>query len=456
MGTTATIGILKPILLSSLLAGCAVGVEYKRPETAVPAKFSASTSNAQKASVTTAWWKGFKDPVLDQLVAMALKENIQLAQARLRVKESDALVLTAGPVIDIGGRVEAQVASTNLGGDRNLGSLNGTATLFGSQRFREEAARARALISLAELDSARLLVLSNLASAYVDLRFVQKRRALKYSELNSWNQTAKDLALLQQQGATTRLDVLQPNAEIAETRSEIAILSIDIERQKNRIATLLGKAAGTNPINLKYRGQPYPRFRVASGVPTDLFTNRPDIRSAESAYRMAIAEMNVAQAELYPQLTLTGLITARTDLSPQRGGIGILGLTLPIFNQGAGKARVSARDARAKSAFLEWKSRVLVGIEEVETLLIAQRKLGSAVAASSQSVKLNTEAVNLSRQLLNAQEISVLDFVRLQRNKLQAEANLAQNRRQCALNYIALQIAVGAGSSQPPAAVPTN
>ncbi|MDC0739502.1 efflux transporter outer membrane subunit [Cognatishimia sp. SS12] len=456
MGTIAVQGFIKPLIAAALVSGCAVGTEYQKPTTPVPAKFAAPAANAGKVSTTSAWWQGFKDPVLNQLVAIALRDNLQLAQARLRVDEADALVLTAGPVIDVNGRIESQVASSNIGNDRSLGAISGSAVLFGSQRFREEAARARASASLAELDAARLLVLSNLASAYVDLRFVQKRLSLKYKELETWQRTSRDLDLLQQQGATTRLDVLQPTAEIAETRAEISVLGIEVERQKNRIATLLGKIAGTNPVDLRYRGQPYPRFNVASGVPADLLANRPDIRTAEHRYRLAVAEMNVAEANLYPQLTLNGTISARSDASPVRGAIGLLGLSIPIFNQGAGKAQVKARHANAQAAFLQWKSQVLVAIEEVETLLVAQRKLGQAVGNSSQSVKLNTEAINLSRQLFNAQEMSVLDFVRLQRNQIQAEANLAQNRRQRALNYIALQIALGAGSSQPVAPAPSN
>lgn len=452
MGTLIAPKFILGGLLSLALVGCGEITEYKEPTTPLPAKFKSPEATVKKAAVQDPWWRNFRDPTLDQLVVIALKDNIQLAQARLRVTEADALVLTSAPVIDISGRLETQVADSALGGNRDLASISGRATILGSTRFREAAAQARAQVALAELDAARLLLLSNLTSAYIDLRFVQKRLNLKYQELKSWQQTSSDLAILEREGATTRLEVLQPNAEIAETKAEIAVLVIEVERQKNRIATLLGKVAGVNEVNLAYRGQPYPRFRASSGVPADLLSNRPDIRSAESGYRLAVAELNVAEADRYPSLDLTGTILGRSDLSPSRNGIAILGLNLPIFNQGANEARVNARQARAQSAFLQWKSRVLVAMEEVETLLVAQRRIGHAVGASSQSVKLNAEALELSRELFKAQEMSVLDFVRLQRNKLDAEANLAQNRRQRALNYVALQIALGAGSSQQPIA----
>lgn len=452
MGTFIAPKFILGGLCSVLLVSCGEITEYKEPTQPLPAKFAAPDANVKQVSVQAPWWRDFRDPTLDKLVAIALKDNLQLAQARLRVKEADALVLVSEPVVDISGRIETQVADSALGGDRDLASITGRATLFGSQRYRKEAARARAQVALAELDAARLLLLSNLTSAYIDLRFVQKRLGLKYQELKSWQQTAADLDILEREGATTRLEVLQPTAEISETRAEISVLIIEVERQKNRIATLLGKVAGVNEVNLNYNGQPYPRFRASSGVPADLLSNRPDIRSAESSYRLAVAELNVAEADQYPSLDLTGTILGRSDLSPSRNGIAILGLNIPIFNQGALKATVDARHARADAAFLQWKSRVLVAMEEVETLLVAQRKLQNAVGSSGQAVKLNTEAVELSREVFKAQELSVLDFVRLQRNKLTAEANLAQNRRQRALNYVALQIALGAGSAAQPIA----
>ncbi len=440
------------------LAGCAEFgqiTEYQKPTTPLPAKFAAPVASQQKVSVQNAWWRNFRDPTLDRLVAIALQDNLQLAQARLRVDEADALVLTTETVFDVSGRIEGQVADSALGGDRNLASITGRATIFGTQRYRNEAARARSLIAQDELDAARLLVLSNLTTAYIDLRFVQKRLGLKYQELKSWQQTSSDLNELAAAGATTRIEVLQPVAEISETRAEISVLLVEVERQKNRIATLLGKVAGVNAVNLNYNGQPYPRIKTSSGVPADLLSNRPDIRSAESAYRLAVAELNEAEAAQYPSLDLTGTLLGRSDLSPSRNGIAILGLNIPIFDQGARQARVKAQHARVDAAYLQWKSRVLIAMEETQTLLLAQSKLNNAVGSSSQAVKLNTEALNLSREVFRAQELSVLDFVRLQRNKLTAEANLAQNRRQRALNYVALQIALGAGSATQVVA-PTN
>ncbi|MEE2946064.1 MAG: efflux transporter outer membrane subunit [Pseudomonadota bacterium] len=453
MGTFIAPKILLSGLLGTALVSCGEITEFSEPKTPLPDKFKAAQAEpVKKVNVQAPWWRNFRDPTLDHLVAIALQGNLELAQARLRVTEADALVLTSAPVVDISGRIETQVADSALGGNRDFASINGRATIVGSARYREEAARARSQIAVAELDAARLLLLSNLTSAYIDLRFVQKRLGLKYQELKSWQQTSSDLQILEREGATTRLEVLQPTAEIAETRAEIAVLGVEVERQKNRIATLLGKVAGVNEVNLNYRGQPYPRFKASSGVPADLLSNRPDIRSARSNYRLAVAELNVAEADRYPSLDLSGTILGRSDLSPTRNGIAILGLNIPIFNQGANNARVKARHARADAAFLGWKSRVLVAMEQVQTLLVAQRKLQNAVGASSQSVKLNTEALNLSRELFKAQEMSVLDFVRLQRNKLDAEANLAQNRRQRALNYVALQIALGAGSAAQPIA----
>ncbi len=412
-----------------------------------PPRFSVLAADAKKPVPTAPWWQGFKDPVLDELVSRALRDNIRLNQARRRVDEAEALALTAVPFVDVNGRVESQLASSNVGDDRSLASATGFATFFGPRKHRIDVAQARVDLARAERDGARLLLLSNLISAYIDLRFVQERLALKQRERQSWLRTLRDLRSLQAQGATTRLDIVQPKAALAVTEAEIANLFSEITRQKNRIATLLGAPAGVTKLDLGYGGQqPMPHFSVAAGVPADLISNRPDIRSAERNYRVAVAEIGVAEALRYPTLTLSGTVSVRSDTDPVTGGLGVLGANIPIFDQGGRQATVTAREIQANIAFLEWKARVLAAIEEVETLLASMGNTEKAISASRQGVALNSEAVSLARKLLRAQEISVLDFVGLQRNLLNAQADLAQNRRQAAANYVALQLAVGAGS----------
>lgn len=453
----ATLHRLLPALgAAAVLSACSHGPDYTPPTTRLAGQFSLADQKSPPVSVSEPWWQSFRDPLLNALVDRALRENIDLQIATARVAEASAFVLTEVPVVDVNGRIETQIASSHLGDDRQIGSLGAVAGFLGPRARRIEAAKARVDQALAERDAARAVLLANLSSAYVDLRFVQQRIVLKQGEREAWQRTIRDVSTLRGAGEATRLDEVQPRAAQAETDAAIAALRAEEVRQKNRIATLLGTPAGLDNLNLGYTGhQPQPHTGWRVGVPADLLRNRPDIRASERAYRAAIAEIGVAEAQRYPSLSLSGTISVRSDTSPATGGLGAFGVDIPVFDQGARKAAVKAREAQAQAALLGWKSRVLVAVEEVETALASLQHTARAQEASRRAVSLNAEAVTLARNLLNGQEIAVLDFVNLQRTLLNAQSDLALNRRQFALTYVDLQTALGAGSQSQPV-IPTN
>ena len=422
----------------------------------LPASFSPLNENAAKTDVRAYWWKAFDDPILDTLVERALRDNVQLNQARRRVDEAEALAMATKPVVDVNGRIEAQIGSDELGGDRTLASLNPFSTLLGPRKFRIDAAQAQVEVARAQRDNANLILLSNLATAYVDLRFVQEQLSLKIREKQTWSRTLSDVRKLEDAGEANELDIVQVRAEIAQTEVAIHNLHTEIARQKNRISTLLGTPAHFSKLDLGYSGQqPMPSHDVRAGVPADLINNRPDVRQAERSYRVAVAEIGAAESLRYPSLTLSGTISVRTDLTPNAGGLGIVGLNVPVFDQGGRKANVSAREIQAQTARLEWRGRVLNAVEEVETLLIALSNSRYALQASKRAHSLDSKAVSLARTLFGAGELTVVDFLGLQRELIDAQLSLTQNRRQLAANFIALQIATGAGSSLP-AVLPTD
>jgi len=247
-------------------------------------------------------------------------------------------------------------------------------------------------------------------------------------------------------GAATRLDLLRARALVAETEAEIPRLESDILRQRQRIATLLGRPAADLPVDLGPPGlQPRPRTAAAAGVPADLLRLRPDIRAAERRYAAAVSEIGAAEAARYPQLSLSGLIRA-----PLSGGSATdtltAGLTLPLLSQGALAAGVEVQEARAAQAYLQWRLAVLGAVEEVEGALAALAAAQQAARAAGAAVELNEESLVLSRQLLESGgNTTVLDLLDRERAVSAARATLARSRRDIARDYVALQTALGAG-----------
>ncbi|UYV39118.1 efflux transporter outer membrane subunit [Rhodobacteraceae bacterium D3-12] len=450
MGLKHRLLVLKLSVSLMAISGCSVGPEYEAPTMNLPASYSPLGVDASKTDARANWWKAFNDPVLDALIVRALRDNVELNQARRRVEEAEALALAAVPMADVNGRVEAQIGSDDLGGDRVLASLTPFATLFGAQRYRSKAAQARVEAARAQRDNANLILLSNLTTAYVDLRFVQEQLVLKQRERRTWARTLRDIRTLENSGQATKLDVTQVRAEIAQTEVAIRNLLTEIVRQKNRISTLLGYPAHFSKLDLGYNGkQPLPAHEVNVGVPADLIVNRPDIRQAERNYRATVAEIGAAESLRYPSLTLSGTISVRNDLSPNSGGLGAVGLNIPVFDQGGRKANVAAHELKAQTAQLEWRQRVLLAVEEVETLLVALSNSKHAHSAALRARSLNKNAVSLARRLFEVGELTVIEFLALQRESIDAQLALTQNRRQLASYYVALQIATGAGSSLP-------
>ena len=217
------------------------------------------------------------------------------------------------------------------------------------------------------MNVARLSLLQAVASAYIDVRYYQERIALARQNLNSRNETL-DLTRLQlEAGAASRLDVVQAEGLVNSTIAEIPALETAFRRAAHRVATLLGMPASALLPELQ-RGarQPVARFSAKAGIPADLIRNRPDIVAAERQLAAAVAQIGVAEAQLYPSITLGGSITPSysraggTSASLLSWNFGP-GISLPIFDGGQLKANVTAAESTARETYLAWKQTVLDG-----------------------------------------------------------------------------------------------
>ncbi len=406
------------------------------------------------------WWRGFHDRGLNGLVDRGLAQNLGILQALERVRAAEASARGSGVVLNSALDVSVErsggpelVEATETDGTFGVSWL---IDLFGEARRDREAAAARVEAAYADTGAARTVFLSNLASAYVSLRFFEESIALRRRDLTSRRRTASEVRTLLDSGSATQLDLGQAEALIAVTEAQIPLLQAGAVAQRNRIATLLGVPAGTLG-GLGTGSQPVPGQSVRAGVPADLVRNRPDVRRAERLYAAAVADVGVATADLYPSLVLGGSLSA-THVN----GNGTVGwsfgpaLNLPIFDQGLRRSRVSVAESAARGAYLAWKQAVLSGVEEVESSLASIGRSAEAVAASRRAVSRFESNLDLSRQLAASGEATILDVIDAERSVSEARATLASNIRQLALDYITLNVALGAGWATGPQEVVTS
>ncbi|MGF9566209.1 efflux transporter outer membrane subunit [Neorhizobium sp. JUb45] len=447
-----------------LLSGCVVGPDHSAPEITLPSKFAEGSAKSNGDVSTDQWWTAFSDPRLNSYVKQGLDQNLDILQAMERINQAEAQVISAGagglPSLTLG-------TAATRSGDRGLrGSPSTTPTLsvngglegswlldfFGLYRRSKEAAIAELGAADAAVDTARLSLLSQVAAAYIDVRYYQESIALARSNLKSRNETLSLTRLQLDAGAASRLDVVQSESLVNTTLATIPSLETQYRQAAHRVATLLGMPASSLLGELqKGARQPVARFNAKAGVPADLVRNRPDIRAAERTLAAAVANIGVAEANLYPSISLSGSISPSylrrnggSDTHLLSWSFGPA-LNLPIFDGGQLRANVSASESAAREAYLAWKQTVLGAVEEVENALAAVTRDSRTVAANRATVASSQEALTLATASYRDGASSLLDVLDAQRTVSEAQSNLAQAIRQMAQDYVSLSVAMGGG-----------
>lgn len=462
--------VLLPLSLL-LLSGCVVGPTYQTPGAALPAKFSQSSKATADNVTLNPWWESFHDKRLNSLIAEGMNQNLSVQQSLERIFAAQANVVVAGagglPQLNASASGQASGSdgsylarsSASGNGHTQTKSLNseGTASwlldLFGRYARARESANASLDAAYDNVGVARLAYLQDLATSYINARYNQEALALARKSLSSRRETLKLTNDIQAAGAASSLDVVQAEGLVNSTLAELPAYETGFHQAANHIATLLGQPApSVTSTLLKGSAQPMPRYNTKIGIPADLVRNRPDIRMAERDLAAATASIGVAEAQLYPSLSLSGNIDAtRTFGAAATGNLTGWGfgpsLSIPIFNGGALRANVDIAKSSAQQQYLAWKQTVLNGVEEVENALIALRKNYETVAALRKVVASYEQALGLARESYRGGATSLLDVLDAERSLSDARISLASGIRSLAANYVALNVALGGGSS---------
>lgn len=440
------------------MLGACVSDGVKGPHFPFSASWQRGKGAAPVLLTDEAWWQRLNDPVLNSLVTRALSGSLTIAAAKARIAAADGALRAVPGAFDYSAALSGSMSDSKSRGTPTISSgslgLSWLLDPWGGRRAEARSAAARLAAARAERDAAQLLVLSNLGNAYLELRFRQALYQQGLRELDSRKQMLALTQSLQDASSATRVDLTRSEARVAEIEAGLPAQRAQMTAKQNEIAVLAGVVPGQLGIDLGPAAQPRPRMAANMGIPADLLRNRPDIGVAEQRYYEALALVDVTQAAQYPNLSLTGSI----DLSHARGGGGAAQYLLSprLAFPRASQAAVEARGAEARAAYLVWTGTVTAAIGEVETALSDYAALSSAQGAAEKSVHLYKETRDLTNEVFRAGNATLSDVIDADTDVARAESALAEARFRQAQAFVALNVALGAGSSFGAQPVPAN
>lgn len=462
-------GRIGPLFLVALvLCGCAaVGPDYRAPEPGVPATWqrSAAGSSVGMDSGTldlSRWWANFDDPLLVDLVEQALtgSPDVKAALARLREARARRGAAAADRFPTLG--VSASVRRSTSSGESGSGQTRDLyaagfdagweADIFGGRRRALEAAQADLAAAAAELGDVRITLVAEVALNYVELRDYQARLAIARRNLASQEETFDLTRWRALAGLTTALDVEQARSGLEQTRAQIPGLLTGAVAAQNRLAVLLGRNPGELDGELAaVLPIPSPPMAIAVGIPADVLRRRPDIRAAERNLAAATARIGEAEADRYPDFSLSGSLGLESlALDSLFGGGAVTrslaaSLAANLFDGGRIRRNIEIRTALQEQALASYETTVLNALEEVENILagLANRQ------AERDALRVATGSARSAAALAQAQYTSgLVDFQTVldtQRSILNLESQLSSAESEIVSEVIRLYKALGGG-----------
>jgi multidrug efflux system outer membrane protein len=459
------------VLLSATLltSGCTVGPNYKRPIVAVPSSYR-GMAPAQDAQTQTAplgdqkWWDIFQDEQLRALIRTALAQNYDLRIAGSRVLEADAQLgitradqfptLGAGAAID-----DARAAQSKFlpAFETSSGQVSLSAAweldFWGKFRRATEAARANLLATEWARQEVVSTLVANVAGAYFQLRALDLQLEISKRTLDSRQESLRLTRLLADGGATSLLDVRQAEQLVFTASAEVPVLEQQIEQQENFLSVLLGQNPTDVPRGKALTDQPQPP-EVPPGLPSALLERRPDIREAEAQLMAANAEIGVARAAYFPEISLSGSggfqSSALTNLFSGPAGAWSFGASLsqPIFTAGRLHSEVRLAEARQQTAVLLYQQSIQGAFRNVSDALVSYQKTREFRVQEESLFQSAQDAAHLSHDRYSGGVTGYLEVLTNETNSFSAELGLAQARLNELLALVQLYEALGGGWQQ--------
>jgi len=455
-----------------LIAGCTVGPNYKRPAIGIPPSFRAPAPLPPAQAVSLAdlqWFDVFKDSELQELIRRALVQNYDLRDAVARVEEARAgLGITRSsqfPNFGAAGGIAfnrlsrdgatalpaAILPSQNRSfGTAALALLSFEVDIWGRLRRATEAARANLLSAEENRKAVIVTLVSDVATAYLTLRELDYALEISRRTLQTRQESLELTMSRQKGGVATRLDLRQAEQLVDTAAQTIPDIERQIELTENQIRLLLGENPGGVPRGSSLTDQNLPP-EVPAGLPSELLERRPDIRAAEQSLIALNADIGVARAAYFPQLSLSGFLGGQsTQLSslfsgPHSAGNLTLQLTQPIFTAGRLRSNVKLAQAERERSLVQYERTIQTAFAEVSNSLIAHQRVRESREKQEALVAALQDRVQLAYVRYHGGVDTQLNALDADRDLFQAELALAQIRLDESLTVVELYKALGGG-----------
>ncbi len=453
------------LVAAALLAACAAGPDYVRPPLAVPAAYKEAgdwqPADPRPAASGLAWWQAYGDTALDALMADAARANQNIRQAEAAYRQARALADAdrAGLFPSLGINAGAARARTNssgvrVGNDFSLGlAASWEPDLWGSVRRTIEAGDAGAQASADDLAAARLSIQTTLAQDYLQLRIADQQRDLYAATVEAYAKALKLTRAQHDAGVALQSDVALAESQLAQAQAAAVDLEATRAQLEHAIAVLTGRAPAQFALAPAPANQPLALRMPASpaGLPSQLLEHRPDIAGAERRAALANANIGVAKAAYFPQLTLSGAdgfnAAALGSLFDTPARVWSLGAALAqtLFDGGLRRARTAQAEAAYDIAAAQYKETVLGAFQQVEDQLALLRLLDREAALQDQAVRSSRQAEQLALAQYRAGTASYLGVVTAQTLALTNQRSALQLQGRLLAASISLVAATGGG-----------
>lgn len=458
------------LMLCSTLTGCMVGPDYQLPKMIMPSGWHEQIPPQADRPVrdkNIAWWQDFNDPVLNNLVERALKNNENLQVAVARINEARGARETANaalfPHIDASGSSERGIPGiTAEGGDITVHQAAFDATweldLFGGVRRQAQAQDALIGAREAAYRNAALSLTAEVVREYIMLRQLQAQSAITSDTI----QTQKHLSNIAQDrykgGLVSTLDVAQSQTLYESTEAKLPQLALQIKASSYRLSVLLGENPGTLD-ELVVNPKPIPaetRIPVLD-APADIIRKRPDVAEAERNLAATTALQGVAISQLYPNISLSALFgyqhaywplahyLTTQDIWDVAGNV-----SMPILEFGSIEGQIKAADARQVEAFHLYKQTVLAALGDVETDLSNLTEESRRYKMLHRAGESADKAVSVAHERYRSGLTDFTTVLQAEQQRFAVQLDLAASKSAIAQDIVALHKALG----ENPAPVP--
>jgi outer membrane protein, multidrug efflux system len=448
-----------------VIAGCTVGPNYRRPESTAPAEFRGLSSENPPGPGSLGdqpWWEIFGDPVLQELIREALRQNYDLRVAAARILEARAQVTIArsfqfpdlnasgsAQYSHIVGKVESPQVEKSFTPAGGL-DVSWEIDFWGRFRRATEAARADLLSTEAARRVVMATLVSDVAAAYFNLRDLDQELEVSRRTLTARLDSLRLVQLREQGGVAALIDVRQSEILVAQAAEAVPDTERLIAQTENALAVLLGR----NPESVT-RGRPLGQQitlpALPTGFPSTLLERRPDILQAEAQLAAATARIGVAKSDYFPRVFLTGSAGAGglwvngSWAGPQ--GLFAIGpsFTVPIFNSGRVAAGVDSAEAFAQATMDQYRQTVIQAFREVSDSLVEHQKR-QEFRVQQQALEVSArDAARLANIRYTGGVTSYLEVLDSERQQFDAELGLVRTYRDELLAVVRLYKALGGG-----------